>query len=129
MPSNHSGKGNFHSLWGGHWAKVVRRDPIYLNVSGFGGSFKYYYLATVEAHDLTMKVYHHCGGRYQLVGIVLPTSFPTLVVNSEVLDHDWLPIKVVHWTYATTGSYLWSKFLWSDDARLQLLMYIYISHL
>ena len=110
------GKGEFHSLWGGHWAKVVRHEPIFLNVSGFGGSFKYYYLNTTEANGLTMKVYHHCADRYRPVGIVVHTSFPAVVVNSEVLEHENLPIKVIHWTYATTGSYMWSKFLWSDDA-------------
>jgi hypothetical protein len=53
------GKGYFHSLWGGHWAKVLSHDHIFLNVSGFGGAYKYIYLEDVQAHGMTMKIYTH----------------------------------------------------------------------
>ena len=129
------GKGYFHSLWGGHWAKVLSHDPIFLNVSGFGGAYKYIYLEDVQAHGMTMKIYTHCHGKYYPVGIIIHTGNPTVVVDHNVYAHDELPVRAIEWTYAATGNYLFSKFFWKDDARLVhfvcfsihiLYIYIYI---
>ena len=120
------GKGCFHSLWGGHWSKVLNHEAIFLNVSGFGGAYKYYYHETVEAHGLSMKVYLHCHGKYYPVEIIIHTGNPTVVVNHNVYAHDELPVKAIEWTYAATGNYLFSKFFWKDDARLvHFVIYIY----
>jgi hypothetical protein len=129
------GKGHFHSLWGGHWPKVINHEDIFLNVSGYGGAFKYIFLESVEAHGMTMKIYLHCHGKYYPVGIIIHTGNPTVVVEHNVYAHPELPVRAIEWTYAATGNYLFSKFFWKDDARLVhfvcfsihiLYIYIYI---
>ena len=39
-----------------HWPKILAHEPIFLNVSGFGGAYKYVYQESVLAHGLTMKI-------------------------------------------------------------------------
>ena len=121
------GKGHFHSLWGGHWQKVINHEDIFLNVSGYGGAFKYIFYQTVEAHGMKMNIYLHCHGKYYPVGIIIHTGNPTVVVAHNVYAHDELPVRAIEWTYAATRNYLFSKFFWKDDARLiHFVIFFYI---
>ena len=60
-----------------HWPKILAHEPIFLNVSGFGGAYKYVYQESVLAHGLTMKIYIHCHAKNYPVGIIIHTGNPT----------------------------------------------------
>ena len=88
-------KGSFHSLWGGHWAKVLDSHPIFLNLSGFGGAFKYVYQERMECHGLQAMISTYCHNKYLPCAILVHTSFPSVVVEHLASVHqrlyqDWM---------------------------------------
>ena len=83
--------------WGGHWAKVVQHKEIYLNVSGFGGSFKYVYQERLECHRLPVLIYAHCHVKYLPVVIVVHRCQPTVVAQRTQLEN-FMPFTPSHGT-------------------------------
>eukprot|EP00435_Cladocopium_sp_Y103_P072426 s839_g40.t1 len=106
-----------HSLWHGHWLKVVTADPIYLTVTGFNGAYKYVHHKDIELLGLHAKLYKHVAERYHPVCIVLHVSVPTVVCGWELIHSPDKPITAVSWTYSASGNHMWCQCAWDDDTR------------
>ena len=77
-------------------------------------------LRTIEHPQIPgvpFHIYIHCSGNDGMaVGVLEYEYVPKVVVNRFFETRDDKLVNVIYWQFATSGNYVWSKFLWVDES-------------
>ena len=109
---------DFNSMWEGHRSQLEEKRPIYLQVGGNGGSYKFTYVMTSDYQGKDMLVYGHVHSNYPPVGVILHAHVPEMIVKKEISFSDDDKVAAVEWQYCMSGRYLTSKFWFRDVSWL-----------
>ena len=104
--------GSWRRLWPGHYDKILKGEAIYLAqfANGGGGACKYVFKSKLEWNGIPKLVYRHCKDQFPLVGVLVHSGRPKVVVNQQITSRDDGLVKAVSWYYSVSGKYITSKF-------------------
>ena len=99
-----------------HWGKVRELQPIFVCVTGeIMRAFKFEYKSMHEWKGKDLLVYVHTMGVYRDMGILIHEGGPPEIMTKfEILKNEEETVQCIHWQFALTSGYLWSKFFFAN---------------